>query len=145
MPATQKEESQLTVFIKILGTDGVRFYEIRRRWPQQPCYVRKMCRGGVGIIVFFGGETIDCPRMHSRPNSKQIRVMESLEMVKEHLPKRPSSKYQPDSSTHFQVSPRVIDKEEAGEADRCVGRLLGRRSRDLLTESYPTGMLAQVA
>ena len=66
-------------------------------------------------------------------------------MDKVHLPKRPSSKYQLDSSTPFQESPRVIGKEEAGEADRCVGRLLGRRSRDLLTESYPTGMLAKVA
>lgn len=71
--------------------------------------------------------------------------MESLKIVKEHLPKRPSSKYQPGSSTPSRVSPRVIDKEQAGKAGRCVGRLLGRRSRDLLTESYPTGMLAQVA
>lgn len=83
--------------------------------------------------------------MHPRPNSKQIRIIESLKIVKKHLPKRPSSKYQPDSSTPFQASPRVIDKEQAGKADHCVGRLLGRRSRGLLTESYPTGMLAQVA
>lgn len=71
--------------------------------------------------------------------------MKSLEIVKEHSPKRPSSKYQPDSSTPFQASPRVLDKEEAGKADRCVGRLLGGRSRDLLAESYPTGTLVQVA
>lgn len=96
-------------------------------------------------MVFFEGKTIDCLQMHPRPNSKQIRVMESLEVVKEHLPKRPSSKYQPDSSTPFQVSPRVIDKEQAGEADCFVGRLLVGQIRDLLAESYPTGMLAQVA
>lgn len=56
MPGTQKKGLLLTIFIEILGTDGVRLDEVTRWWSQQPCDVRKMCRGGVSIIVLFEGK-----------------------------------------------------------------------------------------
>lgn len=37
-----KGEIPPTVFIKVLGTDGVRLYEIRWWWSQQPSKLRKM-------------------------------------------------------------------------------------------------------